>query len=178
MGDPGRRAYTDPGYRIVLDSAILDPQHGPPCPHTVAVERGTDNSARWNWYLWVKRNANFALGGRPLKDWLDNNHALRDDSRNYHAALARVEYTLWSRRVITTEKGYIGKASRPVERGDVVVVLWGCSVPLLLRNCFVNGQGKNVYRIVGECYIQGIMDGEVVQQVEMGTCTEENIDIC
>ncbi|KAJ4985520.1 heterokaryon incompatibility protein [Stagonosporopsis vannaccii] len=44
---------------------------------------------------------------------------------------------------------------------DVVHVLAGTSVPYLLR------KKGDVYTIVGECYVQGIMDGEAVDGVDL-----------
>ena len=40
--------------------------------------------------------------------------------------------------------------------GDVVCVLLGCMSPILLRR----NLSQNVFQVVGECYIYGIMDGE------------------
>ena len=43
---------------------------------------------------------------------------------------------------------------------DVVVVFFGCSCPMLLRPV-----GDN-FKVVSHCYVQGIMDGEVVHALE------------
>ena len=43
-----------------------------------------------------------------------------------------------------------------IEVGDVVCVILGCMTPMILRR--VTPQGT--FRVVGECYIYGIMDGE------------------
>lgn len=42
--------------------------------------------------------------------------------------------------------------------GDVVVVLFGGRVPYLLRPAGEEGKGE--YRLVGECYVEGVMQGE------------------
>jgi hypothetical protein len=44
-----------------------------------------------------------------------------------------------------------------VEDGDLVVVVCGVNVPLLLRS----GE-KGKYRLVGDAYVHGVMDGESV----------------
>jgi hypothetical protein len=115
LGESVREAYP-----VILDSAILDSRCGPPEP--VPSEHGTDNSLHSNWHLWVKRYANFMLGGKAFKDWLIDNNAMKNDASTYYAALVRVEHTLWSRRLITTHQGYIGQAPGPVRRGDIVAV--------------------------------------------------------
>jgi hypothetical protein len=40
-------------------------------------------------------------------------------------------------------------------KGDVIAVLLGGTVPFLLRE-----DGHN-YRLIGDCYVHGIMDGEL-----------------
>jgi hypothetical protein len=80
---------------------------------------------------------------------------------------------MWCRRLATTKQGYIAvvpKVSRP---GDVVAILPGCSCPLLLRS---NPRGmKNAYEIVAECYLQGLMDGEILGFLEQGLCRVEDV---
>jgi hypothetical protein len=56
-----------------------------------------------------------------------------------------------------TVKGYIGLASHCARNGDVVSVISGAQIPFILRPC---DGGK--YRIVSEAYVDGIMDGEAV----------------
>lgn len=43
------------------------------------------------------------------------------------------------------------------KKGDVLVVLYECSVPLLLRKV------DDYFTFVGECYVQGLMDGEATK---------------
>lgn len=50
--------------------------------------------------------------------------------------------------------------------GDVIAVVYGCSIPLLLRRP-IEGGG---YRLVGKCYVHGVMDGEALA-VDQG-CVE------
>jgi hypothetical protein len=49
------------------------------------------------------------------------------------------------------------------ERGDVISVLLGGSMPLMLRPA--GGQ----FRLVGECYVHGIMRGEAMGDCEKGS---------
>jgi hypothetical protein len=61
------------------------------------------------------------------------------------------------RRPFVTKKGHLGLGLDHVEPGDAVAVLIGCQVPFVLRKS-VGGR----YKIVGEAYVDGIMDGEGV----------------
>ncbi|KAI9651286.1 hypothetical protein NHQ30_001324 [Ciborinia camelliae] len=58
-----------------------------------------------------------------------------------------------------------------VRDGDLVVVLFGSIVPFLLRKTRVNyvqiEPGKG-YNLVGECYVEGIMSGEIVTEYQAG----------
>ena len=47
------------------------------------------------------------------------------------------------------------------ETGDIVCVLYGCSVPVVLRVAEKQRvDGKVLHEVVGEAYVHGIMDGE------------------
>ena len=71
---------------------------------------------------------------------------------------------------------YMGLAPRGSELGDLVCVILGCPVPLLLRAV---EEGKNDsgagtvdsqrYRLLGECYVHGFMNGEVMDMVDIET---------
>ncbi len=96
-----------------------------------------------------------------------------------------VELRAVRRRFFITSKGFFGLGPRNMEEGDVVFVLYGCSVPVVLRP-----KGKH-WSLIGEAFVAGIMDGEVVQAthnpgaevveggipVSLLKGTEENIEI-
>ena len=66
------------------------------------------------------------------------------------------------RRLIWTQRGHVGLAPEDVRIGNIICILAGCRVPVVLR------RDLKGYKLVGECYILGIMAGEVehVQNVE------------
>lgn len=68
-----------------------------------------------------------------------------------------------------TDSGSLGLGTGAMARGDVVVVLYGSSTPVLLRpegsgSRNVDGWPAQEYRFVGDAYIHGYMDGEAKQQ--------------
>jgi hypothetical protein len=65
-----------------------------------------------------------------------------------------LKFPLMRRRVMTTMKGYVGLAHCQANAGDTICLFRGCSVPMILR------QHLNDWRVVGEAYVHGIMDGE------------------
>ena len=62
------------------------------------------------------------------------------------------------RRLIVTKKGYLGLGPINAQLGDAVVVILGLSVPVVLRRT------DETWHFVGEAFVTGIMDGEVVEQ--------------
>ena len=67
-------------------------------------------------------------------------------------------------RLITTRSGHIGWACSDAQAGDEIYILKGCSVPIVLRAAGKNGG----LFVVGDAYIQDIMQGEFVADKSWG----------
>jgi hypothetical protein len=61
------------------------------------------------------------------------------------------------RVMFVSSTGWLGLAPRGTREGDVVFVAVGADVPYILRAC------EDGYELIGECYVQGIMDGEAME---------------
>lgn len=57
---------------------------------------------------------------------------------------------------VLTTSGYMGLAPKWTQVGDIICVLPGCCVPMVLRPV------EHYYSLVGECYVLGLMDGEML----------------
>jgi hypothetical protein len=82
------------------------------------------------------------------------------------------------RRFFVTVQGFFGLGTSDTEIGDKVVVLSGCSVPVILRKKQSNvtadsgtaatlaqdNQSEEYWYFVGEAFVTGLMDGEAVQR--------------
>lgn len=74
------------------------------------------------------------------------------------------------RRMCVTEKGFVGMVPPlTLERdkdekreGDVVFLVRGAEVPFVLRPVG-EVKGRKIFRLVGEAYIHGVMDGEMMK---------------
>jgi hypothetical protein len=55
----------------------------------------------------------------------------------------------------TTVKGFLAAVPCTTKVGDCIAILGGGNLPFVLRPT-----GDNHYRLVGPCYVHGIMDGE------------------
>jgi hypothetical protein len=67
-----------------------------------------------------------------------------------------------SMRVTITDTGVVGMVPRRAEKGDVVVVVKGVTVPLVLRR---DRDGR--FKVVGQAYFWGFMNGEVFEMQDM-----------
>lgn len=75
--------------------------------------------------------------------------------------------TATNRRLLITQNGDVGLGPINAVIGDHVCILYGCSVPLVLRE--VDGR----FTLIGEAYLQGLMDGEAITLTEEGTLYEK-----
>jgi hypothetical protein len=70
------------------------------------------------------------------------------------------------RRFAVTREGYLCLVPPGTEPGDMVCLILGAAVPFVLRllnrskDNLSEGQ-HNSYVLVGECYVHGMMDGEI-----------------
>jgi hypothetical protein len=68
---------------------------------------------------------------------------------------------VWGRKLMRTSNGVIGLAPGTAKEGDIVCILFGCSVPVVLR--MVTEDASDYYfKLVGDCYLHGFMDGEAL----------------
>jgi hypothetical protein len=104
-------------------------------------------------------NEDFCIGGKRFRDFfpqfIRKSVDITSTSRCMHLALL----SLAKRALITTETGYLGLAPVAVRSGDVLAILLGCNFPVVLRP-----YRDDLYQVVGECYVHGLMDGEILSQ--------------
>lgn len=90
-----------------------------------------------------------------LEDAMAKKHTEMEWSTRFRQFDIEVDYMAKSRRYFITEGGRLGLGTRSLGVGDEVWVLGGAETPVLLRK---NADGQ--YRLIGECYVHGIMHGE------------------
>jgi hypothetical protein len=131
-------------------------------------------------------NANFSILGLKFRDmfpemdrwsqwWIaednkDSEHVKLLDQMASDMHL--VVLALTGRRLVTTSTGYLGLAPAEVLKGDVIAVLYGCNFPVVLRPC------EDKFYVIGECYVDGVMDGELMDAKERGEYQERDITLC
>jgi hypothetical protein len=63
-----------------------------------------------------------------------------------------------SRRPFRSNDRLVGPAPDRAEMGDCICIIYGATVPFTLRE-----KPAGTYRLIGEAYVYGIMDGEWLQ---------------
>lgn len=74
----------------------------------------------------------------------------------------RIAFSCTGRSFFVSGKGYLGLAPKAAKIGDFVCVQLGCDKPLIIRR-----EGDH-YLLIGDSYVYGIMNGEVMQDVLKG----------
>jgi hypothetical protein len=90
-------------------------------------------------------------------------------------AEAEISYTVLSsvlrRKFFMTQRGYLGLGPARMQVGDSIYILCGGRCPLVLRksrtvSTFKPREGSDpqtLHNFLGDCYVQGIMDGEFME---------------
>ncbi|EPE33580.1 hypothetical protein GLAREA_06593 [Glarea lozoyensis ATCC 20868] len=93
----------------------------------------------------------------------------------------RAESAMWrlirwcgKRKIIVVENSIAGMGPQCAETGDIVAIIPGCKVPVVLRNAKSSG---DEYYNVGDCYVENIMDGQAMKDIESGSKSFETIKI-
>ena len=66
------------------------------------------------------------------------------------------------RRFGVTSKGYMSLFPQTTHIGDEICVISGGHIPFVVRR-----QSGDDFQLVGECYVHGIMNGEVLHMTEL-----------
>lgn len=166
---PPRKWFRPPECAASLDDqsrARHLPEH---LWRTMVADRGPDGiNAPPTWY---KRacmeclrhvNANGDLNTKVLLNWTNLPPELV-------AFLNRAQSVIWERCFLKSagchkESTYFGLGPTEVAKKDLICILYGCSVPVVLREV---GDGK--YKLIGEAYIHGLMDGEALEGTSYST---------
>jgi hypothetical protein len=109
---------------------------------------------------------------------------MQEQSEMLHKYLARVRDVTWNRRFFTAEtikypkkeqeysekkkqeypekQELFGLGPPRIEKDDIVCILFGCSVPVILRKVEDGNDGNDIMELIGEGYVYGKMEGEAV----------------
>jgi hypothetical protein len=96
------------------------------------------------------------------------------DSPNLSGQNPWTRQPCFGRRQFVTDNGFLGLGPRNMQVGDIVCVLFGGSIPYILRSNDTSG----VFKLVGESYVHGIMHGEAIASWKRGLLDKETFLFC
>lgn len=108
-----------------------------------------------------------------LLAWAEMTSILRDpvgppnDCVEYFSSMSKMANR---NSLCTTKKKFIGLLPVRTKPGDLVVIALGCDALLVVRRT----QRQSYYSLVGDCYLHGIMDGEMAPHFNRAV----NIALC
>jgi len=148
------------------------------CRGVVKGEQGNHKSERMRLIFnsWFKHHRDFGIGGKSLHEWLTSVQFESQFPDDIETAEERYIHKLSithgpNRPLMTTSRGYLGLAVNNCKPGDLVCVIYGCSTPVLLRRM------TDHCIFIGEAYLHGIMNGEVLDGLQRGELGEETFSI-
>jgi hypothetical protein len=161
-------------HTLVADTTVLGVNSELPEPYMCLLNpdiwrtilEGVDDNG-FGLHRVMKRNRLLRLSGYTLEALIYGASGLPSWLKRYGNPYApgkqEQEIISWAtnvmawRRLMGTVNGRMGLAPAAARLGDSIAVLIGCSTPILLRKL---GSG---WAVVGECFVQGIMYGEVFE---------------
>jgi hypothetical protein len=140
---------------------------------TLVADRGPNRSDAPPWY---PRAFLDCLRLSPTGNINTNRLIAESEALSLHIIidfLQRVQSVIWNRKFLVSEhKGWIGLAPTASQVGDFICILYGCTVPVVLRPK-KDRDGTLFFQLVGESYVHSIMDGEATEiPIASGSCAE------
>ena len=105
----------------------------------------------------TKRNSN--------GDLITTNLIRQGQPKDMVAFLQRAQDVIWNRKFFLlkhVEKARFGLGPTKTQKGDIICILFGCSVPVVLRE--VGTTDVPAFQFIGEAFIHGIMEGQALHE--------------
>ena len=139
---------------------------------TLVGDRGSNGlNPPEHWPLALNTALDLSVKGGPIdtRSLVDNPNT----DTAFREFLRRVQEVIWSRSLIKSKSGHLGLAHEDVRENDCICILYGCSVPVVLRPA-EESPSKTYYKFIGECYVHDLMEGEAFDQAREHNMLNEN----
>jgi hypothetical protein len=158
---PTSERYDEAIWRVPVGNLDQDPHYfvpmeaGPACKlkyeHCLAELEMMIEVHAWTLEEYNARMAELTeMGKRSIDE--------SDDGKNTGTMYRLRMQEMRGKRPFLSRLGYVGMGPQYMRTGDVIVIFNGASVPFIVRPV-----GKDRFRLMGECYCDGIMYGEFVK---------------
>jgi hypothetical protein len=108
--------------------------------------------------------------GSEEKSWLKSQMLASRNEWMTTVGIRLILKTLRHRfRLIELEYGYLGIGPLCTKPGDRVCIIHGCQKLLLVR------EYNKDYKFVGECFVLGLMNGEMQELIQVGKASKRRI---
>ncbi|KAG9653096.1 HET-domain-containing protein, partial [Aureobasidium melanogenum] len=118
--------------------------------------------------LYWRRACSEAFQEAPKDDDLETSLVLSGNpASSVREFLHRVQEVVWNRRLARITLKHTGVVTlclvpKNTQPGDAIALLYGCNVPVVLHSHEAKDRSDaKLYRMLGECYVHGMMDGEL-----------------
>ncbi|KAL5366451.1 heterokaryon incompatibility protein-domain-containing protein [Aspergillus floccosus] len=146
-----------------------------------AQEPAADSRDYRNWHF-INSNAEFLIQGKPLKSYVsfcdppvDSDSDDSDDSSEapldteFSAARQAMTFRTRNRRLISVTSGRLGLAPAAAQPGDCILIIMNHGVPIVARPAQIRTHRHRdipvvAWRIIGECFVDGMMEGEMLRE--------------
>ncbi|RDL31340.1 uncharacterized protein BP5553_09549 [Venustampulla echinocandica] len=140
----------------------------------------TQEGYYFRWEQWRLANKDFLLGDRRLGEYFTDFLPFGASEYDYTEVYSCFDRTSKGRRLITTENGYLGWAPDNMygsdydqaKKGDLIAIIFGCSTPIAIR------PRGDLFQVIGEAYVQGLMDGEAMDFLNLGGFSVQDFTFC
>ncbi|KAH7034649.1 heterokaryon incompatibility protein-domain-containing protein [Microdochium trichocladiopsis] len=97
--------------------------------------------------------------------YFDKDYVVSDEAlERMIASGGMIEFAIFgtsvTRRFCISRSGRFGQVRTNTQKGDLVCVVVGAQVPLVIRP---TGGGEETYELIGDCYLDGVMHGEAME---------------
>lgn len=130
---------------------------------TLVADRGPNGSNPPSWYT---RAFEYCLHHLTPTGDINTNRLIHEKEAEPSLIVdfvERIQSIIWNRKFMVSENhGWIGLVPMATQVDDIICILYGCSVPVVLRP-YDRTAGYGLFQLVGECYVHGMMDGEAME---------------
>ncbi|KAF2675777.1 HET-domain-containing protein [Lentithecium fluviatile CBS 122367] len=124
----------------------------------------------YRWERFREANMDFRLGETCFDDLFEEEIPQDTSEYDLTEVYSCFDRSSQRRRLMTTSSGYVGwapdningEAGEQTQIGDLIAIVFGCSTPLAIRML----PDRTHYQVLGEAYVQGLMDGEAMKGLE------------
>jgi hypothetical protein len=125
----------------------------------------------------LSRSSTMASSTSSLMQDEDDELAGSDEEEKERLSAMITAGMTMNRRMFVTSTDIMGLGPWNAEEGDLVVVLFGCKFPVVLRE-ISGSDGRKRVILIGESYVEGFMEGEAIASLRENKFSAEEFDIC